>query len=184
MQECLNAQQGVATALVAAPTISDTMAARGIYQIECYDSDGNLRWSDAAPNVVTTVGKNLILDKSLAGSSWSTGTIYMGLKGTGSVIAGDTMTSHGTWTALNITSARISVALSASSNGTIATSATSDHTITAAGPTTVAGVYLVVGGTSTNTDTTGTLLSAGDFSGGSRTVYANDILKCTYSLSI
>jgi hypothetical protein len=72
-------------------------------------------------------------------------------------------------------------AASAGARGNAGTPAA--HAITAAGPTTVAGVYMVVSGASGNTDTTGVLLSAGDFAA-TRSVISGDTLNVTYSLSI
>lgn len=163
--------------------ISDKLSVRGVYFVECIDASGSVKWSDKIQNLVVTVGKNQLLDSYLSGSSWSAGTVYMGLKGAGAVDASDTMTSHVGWAALDITASRAPVSFAAASGGTKATSAPSANVITAGGPTTVAGCFIVVGGASGNTDTTGTLFSAGDFSGGSRVVVSGDTLNVTYSVS-
>jgi hypothetical protein len=169
--------------LISRPSVPEGMEVHGRFSAKCYDKHGNLKWEEEFNNLVVTVGKNDMLDKYLAGSSWTTGTVYMGLKGTGTALAADTMSSHGSWTQLNITSARGSVTFSAASSGTKATSSAVSFAITAAGPTTVAGVYIVIGGTSGNTNTTGVLYSAGDFSV-SRSVVAADTLDVSYSTSL
>mgnify|MGYP001555836555 CR=1 FL=1 len=66
------------------------------------------KWSAVAPNVVTEVGGNDILDKYLAGSSY-TATLYLGLissvsYGVGPAV-GDTMSSHAGWTEAGPTNA-------------------------------------------------------------------------------
>ena len=181
--EKLQAAVSLSTGLVSNPSIGEEMQIKGRYHIECYGSDGALKWSDDFNNLVTTVGKNAMLDQYLAGSAWSTGTVYMGLKGTGTAAAADTMASHATWSELNITANRSTVAFSAASAGAKANSSVTAFSITAAGPTTVAGVFVVVGGTNAISNTTGTLFSAGDFAT-SRSVISGDTLNVTYSVSI
>lgn len=180
-----NATANVGATVEMRPSVGEKAGALGVYRAECYDSDGNLKWADTFPNLVVNVGKNAILDQYLAGSGWTTGTVYMGLKSTGTPDAADTMASHGTWTELNASAssgARQSVSFSAASGGSKATSAAVAWSIT--GTATVAGCFIVVGGNSTNGNTTGTLLSAGDFTGGSRSVASGDTLNVTYSLAL
>lgn len=141
--------------------------------------------SEEFDNLVTTVGKNYILDNSLAGSSFTTGTVYLGMKGSGTAAAGDTMASHSGWSELNISSSsgvRQALTWSAASAGSKAATAVS-FTISTAGPTTVAGCFIVAGGTSANGNTTGTLVSAGDFAA-SRSVSTNDVVNITYSVGL
>jgi hypothetical protein len=49
---------------------------------------------------------------------------------------------------------------------------------------TVAGCFININGSATKDNTTGTLFSAGDFSGGNRTVSASDTLNVTYALGV
>jgi hypothetical protein len=186
MDDAMNTVASASAGIVTRPGIGEEMQVKGRYTVECRDAEGNLKWSDEFNNLVTTVGKNAMLDQYLAGSSWSTGTVYMGMKGTGSAAASDTMSSHAGWTELNISAssgARQSMSFSAASSGSKVTSAAASFSITAAGPTTVAGVFVVVGGTATNANTTGTLFSAGDFAS-SRSVVTGDSLNVTYTVSV
>lgn len=186
MNDAMNTVTSASAGVITRPSVDEGMLVKGRYTIECRDADGNLKWSDEFNNLVTTVGKNAMLDQYLAGSAWSTGTVYMGLKGTGSAAAGDTMASHAGWSELNITAtsgARLAMTFSAASSGSKVTSSAVSHSITAAGPTTVAGVFVVVGGSATNANTTGTLFSAGDFSS-SRSVVSGDSLNVTYTVSV
>ena len=48
--------------------VSEGFGLKGYYTVECYDADGNLKWSDDIHNLVVTVGKNDMLDKYFAGS--------------------------------------------------------------------------------------------------------------------
>lgn len=161
----------------------------GVYHVECRDKDGNLKWADKAFNKVTTVGVNALLDHALAGSAY-TAACYMGLKGTGTAVVGDTMASHGSWVEVGnanapaYTAPRKTLTFSAASGGTKASTGTYTYAITSSG--TVAGCFLVfsTGAVSTIDSTAGVLLSAGDFTGGSKTVGNGDSLTVTYQISL
>jgi hypothetical protein len=73
-------------------------------------------------------------------------------------------------------------AWSAASAGSKATSSAASFVFTSAG--TVAGCFLNLAGSSTIDSTTGTLYSAGDFTGGSRVVAAGDTLNVSYTGSL
>lgn len=165
----------------------------GKYEVQCHDQDGNLLWEDEAPNLVTDVGAKLLLDTILAGSAF-TATTYMGLKGTGSAAVGDTQASHAGWleigaaNAPSYTSPRKTVSWS-SASGSGAGSRTKPSTgtytfaITSGSGATVDGCFLNINGTSAIDNTTGTLFSAGTFSGGAKTVSSGDSLTVTYALN-
>lgn len=182
--EALTLREGSFGGVVGRSAIHQGMEIHGHYIVNCVGADGKVRWSESFDNLVTTVGKNDMLDKYLAGSTWTTGTVYMMLKSTGSAAAADTMASHAGWTELNASAssgARQSVSFSAASAGSKATSAAVAWSIT--GTATVAGVAIVISGSATNGNTTGVLFSAGDFSA-SRSVQNGDTLNVTYSASL
>jgi hypothetical protein len=165
----------------------------GEYQVQCHDKAGNLLWEDVAPNLVTDVGAKLLLDTILAGSAF-TATTYMGLKGTGAAAVGDTQASHAGWlevgaaNAPTYTSPRKTISWS-SASGTGAGSRTKPSTgtytfaITSGSGVTVDGCFININGTSAIDNTTGTLFSAGTFSGGAKTVSNGDSLTVTYALN-
>ncbi len=142
-------------------------------------------WEDVIHNLVTTVGRNLILDTILSGSGF-TASVVMGLKGTGSAAAGDTQASHSGWSEVGGTNApaysgnRPTPSFSAAASGSKATSSDVSFTFTSGG--TVAGCFININGSATKDSTTGTLLSAGDFIGGSKTVASTDVLNVSYTL--
>jgi hypothetical protein len=167
--------------------------AHGFFTVECRDKDGNLKWRDTIKNVVTTVGKNLALDTYLAGSSYTVTGPYMGLISSTSfsaVAAGDTMSSHAGWleagatNAPTYTSPRKTCAWSAASSGSKSLSSALSFAITGSG--TVKGCFIVFGSGAVSTidNTSGTLYSAGLFTGGDKVVANTDTLNVTYTASL
>jgi hypothetical protein len=144
--------------------------------------------AETFPNLLTYAGKTDLLDKYLKGSSYSQ-SIRMGLKGTGTSLIGDTQASHGNWLEQGLANAptytgnRKDVTMgAATTSGTIvSTSPTQAFAITSGG--TVYGCFINNGGSATKDDTTGTLFSAGDFTGGSKTVANLDTLNVVYTLT-
>ena len=177
---------------------NETRGIQGWYDVKCFDSEGNLKWEDTAPNLVTAVGKQALFDyyfgaTGTAGGTAS-GTNYLGLcGGTATYTAADTMSSH-TWTEVGGTNApaytgnRQSVSwTAASSTGTTPTNVTTKtgaaltFAMTSSG--TVNGCFINSGASASATKdtTTGILYSAGNFTGGSKTVASGDSLAVTYS---
>ncbi len=148
------------------------------YQVECRGADGELKWLEDFENTVVTGGADDLLDKYFAGSAY-TAAWYLGLKGTGTAAATDTLASHGTWSEVNpYTGNRPALAFAAASARSKVATAIS-YSITVAGPTTVAGAFTA----SVNTGTAGILYSAGDFAT-SRSVVSGDTLTVTLTVSV
>ncbi len=167
--------------------------ATGIFSVECRDKNGKLKWRDTFKNTVVTAGKNAALDAFLAGSSYTVTGPYMGLISSTSysaIAAGDTMSSHSGWleagnaNAPTYSGSRKTAAWSAASSGSKALSAALSFAITGTG--TVKGCFLVFGsGASATIDnTSGTLYSAGLFTGGDRAVINTDTLNVSYTASL
>lgn len=165
----------------------------GVFTAQCFDKDGRLKWEDTFPNVVTTVGKNLALDTYLAGSGYTVVGPFMGLISSTSysaVDASDTMSSHAGWleagnaNAPTYTAPRKTAAWSAASGGSKSLSAALSFAITGTG--TVKGCFLVygTGAVSTIDNTSGTLYSAGLFTGGDKSVVNTDTLNVSYTASL
>lgn len=152
------------------------------YEVECRDKDGNLKWTDKFRNLIPTVGKDKILDATLktgiASPAW-----YVGLKLTGTAVIGDTMASHAGWSESSAYSEATRPALTL---GTIASGAVDNSASKAAfsinATATIHGAF--VADNSTKGGTTGTLLSAGDFTGGSKSVENGDTLNVTVTFTI
>jgi hypothetical protein len=156
---------------------NESVGVAGHYHIECRDAAGNLKWEESFPNLVNSIGKQLLMDTLLKGSAYTVVGPFLGLiNSSPTFLAADTMTSHAGWTEFtnytvggsavrgtavfaSATSAGLSPANITSS---LATSIT--YTITGAGGT-VSGCFLVTGAgaVSTQSSTAGTLYSAGAF---------------------
>lgn len=193
MDERLNASDMASAALIAGGDVGERLVAIGRFWAQHVDKDGNVLWEDEFPNLVTTPGKNLLLDTLLAGSAYSVTGPYMGLIDLTSytaVAAADTMASHGGWLEAGGTNApaysgnRKTAVFSAASAGAKALSAALNFTFTSGG--TVKGLFIVLGTGAVNTkdDTNGTLFSAGLFSGGDRLVANTDQINASWSLSV
>jgi hypothetical protein len=174
-------------------TVPETVGIEGYWKAECRDANGNLKWSEEFPNLVVAVGKQLLLDTLLKGSAYSVTGPFLGLIGNSTTFAAtDTMASH-TWTEfVNYTvggsAVRGTAAFASStstgtspSNVTSSTASSITYTITGAGGT-VYGCFLVLGTGAVNTQssTTGTLYSEGNFSVAKPTT-AGDTVSVTYS---
>lgn len=163
--------------------IGEQLSATGVYTATCYDAEGNIKWTDTFKNLVVTVGKNDLLDKYFAGSAY-TAAWYIGLVDgatTPTYNAADTMSSHAGWTESTAysNSTRVAPSWSSASAGSKSTSATGFNINATA---TIAGCFMTTG--SAKSGTTGILYSAGDFTGGSKSVSSGDTLNVTYTASV
>lgn len=152
-----------------------TAAPHFTYTLECRGADGRVKWTETIHNLVTTGGKNDLLDKYFKGSSY-TAAWKLGLKGTGTAVAGDTLASHASWSEVTpYAGSRPAITFGTSSAGSNTATAVS-YTINASA--TVAGAFV----TDQASGTTGILYSAGDFAA-SRSVVSGDTLNVTLTVS-
>lgn len=164
--------------LIANPTSKSSVKFKGRYRVECIGADGKLKWVEETDNLVVNEGLDEILDKFWKGSTY-TASHFVGLKGVGSEVAGDTMASHAGWTELTIYTegVRQTLTLGVVSGQSVDNSASKAvFSINASG--TIAGI--LVSTNNTKGGSTGSLISAGDF-GASRTVANGDTLNATYT---
>ena len=175
--------------LIANTGASEGAKATGKYTVECFDKDGNLKWVAETPNLVVNVGLQYMAGTALTSTAQIT-TWYLGLYGSGatnSPAAGNTMSSHGTWTEVTdyseSTRPAATFAAATNANPSVVTNTASKAVFTINGTTTVGGAFLT--SNNTKSGTTGTLFSAADFSSpGDRSVVSGDILNVTYTFSL
>ena len=177
------------SSLIAGGSAAESASAKGVYKIQCHDKDGNLKWEDAAPNLVVNGGLQDMNAKYFTGSAY-TAAWYIGIYGaaaSNNPAASDTMSSHAGWTEVTAYSQATRPACTfgtpTTANPSVATNSASPATFSINATTTVGGAFL----TSNNTKggTTGTLYSAADFSSpGDRSVVSGDTLSVTYTLSL
>lgn len=164
---------GLQAGLVMNPNFVEAMEAPAFqYRVECVGADGKVKWVEEFHNTVTTEGKNSLLDVYFDAATQIT-TWYLGLKGAGAAAAGDTLASHAGWSEVNpYAGNRPSITFGEPSSGSLAASSAVSYSCN--GSATVAGAFIC----SAASGTTGTLYSAGDFSG-SRSVVSGDTLNVT-----
>lgn len=155
------------------------VALKNTYLIECFGSDGKLKWEDTIENLVTAAGVNDLLDKYLKGSGY-TAAWYVGLTdGTPTVAAGDTLASHAGWVEITAyADNRKALTLGTVSAGSVDNSA-SKATFAINGTATVGGAFVC----SAQTGTSGVLYGAGAFTGGDKNVSNGDTLNVTVTLT-
>jgi hypothetical protein len=168
----------------------ERVGAGGVFTVTCVGADGKEKWSDTFHNLVVNQGLQDMNSKYFVGSGY-TAAWYLGLvQGPGSgttFAAGDTLASHAGWTELvpgtaytgNRQTATFGTATTADPSVIANTASPASFAMLVNG-TVVAGAILA----SVNSGTSGILFSAGDFTGGDKTVDNGDTLNVTYSFSL
>lgn len=145
------------------------------YEIECIGPDGKLKWRETIHNLVTTAGKNHIINTEFTSGTQITAW-FLGLKAAGTAAITDTLASHGGWAESNPYSGnRPGITFGSTSAGSNTATAIS-YAIT--GTATIAGAFIC----SAASGTSGTLYSAGDFAA-ARSVLSGDTLNVTPTVS-
>jgi hypothetical protein len=179
-KDTINLADGAGAGLVARHEVNDFVGVAGKFIVTCRDAEGNIRWEDGFPNLVVTTGKNDLLNKYFLGSSY-TAAFFVGLKGAGTIAAGDTMASHAGWSEITgYSNATRPAFTAASSTAGSSTNSASPAVFNINATNTVAGCFITTN--STVGGTTGTLFSAADFAS-SRAVLSGDTLTVTYTVS-
>ena len=167
----------------------EKVKAGGVFTVQCFDSEGNLKWSEEKHNLVVNVGLKDMNDKYFTGSAY-TAAWYIGLYGaaaSNNPAAGDTMASHAGWTEVTAysqaTRPAATFAAATTADPSVISNSASVAVFSINATTTVGGAFL----TSDNTKggTSGTLFSASDFAApGDRSVVSGDVINCSYQFSL
>jgi hypothetical protein len=166
---------------------ADGASGGGVFTVTCYDSNGNEKWVEIAPNLVVNTGLQDMNTKFFAGSAY-TAAWYLGLvNGTSASTTysgGDTLDSHAGWDEnTSYTGNRKAVTFGAATlaDPSNINNASSAASFTMNANATIAGAFLA----NVATGTSGTLFSVSDFqSPGDRTVVSGDVLNITYSFNL
>jgi hypothetical protein len=179
----------VASALATAKPVTDGAGAAGVYTMQCFDKDGNLKWESSSHNLVVNVGLQDMNDKYFKGASY-TAAWFIGLYGAGATnapAAGDTAASHAGWVEVvpysNATRPAATFGTATTANPSVQTNSASPASFTINATATVGGAFLI--SNNTKSGTTGILFSASDFQApGDRAVTSGDTLNVTYTFSL
>lgn len=180
--DTLHSAAALAASAILGGQAGEAADAEGTYLLECFAPDGTLRWREEVHNVVTTQGKNFVLDNALAGSAY-TAAWLLSLFTAGTPAATATYASPVvTEVTSGVLASRPAITWTAAASGSKTSNTVACSMV---GSATITGV-MVVKGSSTIGDTAqagGVLLSEGTL-GSSRAVLSGDTLNVTYSLSI
>jgi hypothetical protein len=185
--EKATSSDNVSAGLVARTGADFGAQAGGVFHVECFDKDGNLKWSTSEHNLVVNEGLQEMNTKFFKGSTY-TAAFYLGLvtgPGSGTTFAAaDTLASKA-WTEFtNYSGSRKLVTFGTATTAdpsVISNSASpSSFSISGAGGV-VAGAFL----STVSSGTAGILFSESDFTApGDRTVVSGDTLNVTYTFSL
>ena len=185
--EKATSSDNVSAGLVARTGADFGARAGGVFHVECFDKDGNLKWSTSEHNLVVNEGLQDMNTNYFKGSTY-TAAFFLGLvtgPGSGTTFAAaDTLASKA-WTEFtNYSGSRKAVtfgtATTADPSVISNSAAPSSFSISGAGGV-VAGAFLCT----VSSGTAGVLFSESDFtSPGDRTVVSGDTLNVTYTFSL
>lgn len=150
--------------------------AKNTYHVEVI-RDGQLLFQDTIENLIPKEGLDEILTQYYKGDGY-TAAFYVGLKGTGTETADDTMASHASWSELTSydEAARPALTLGTVSGQSVDNSS-NKAAFTLNDTLVIAGAFIST--SATKGGTAGVLAGVGDFSSGSRTLRAGDIVRVT-----
>jgi hypothetical protein len=184
------ASDSVTAGMITQRTGGERVGAGGVFTVTCVGADGQEKWSDTFHNLVVNQGLQDMNSKYFVGSGY-TASWFLGLvQGPGSgttFAAADTLASHAGWTELvpgtaytgNRKTATFGTATTADPS-VITNSASPASFAMLVNATVVAGAFL----SSVSSGTSGILFSAGDFTGGDKTVDNGDTLNVSYTFSL
>ena len=188
--EFSSAKDQVTANLVANKGATERVGAGGVFTVTCVGADGVEKWADTLHNLVMNEGLQDMNSKYFQASGY-TAAWYLGLvEGPGSgttYAAGNTLATHAGWTELTPGTAytgnrkAVTFGTATTADPSVITNSASPSSFSMlVNGTVVAGALLC----SVASGTSGVLFSAGDFTGGDKTVDNGDTLNVTYSFSL
>jgi len=203
-----HAHEGASADIARNAMVGEEAHASGTYFVECFDKDGNLKWTDTIENAVTTEGKNAALTHFFSGSAYtashfmglieSTGYGFSGANGSGvaatniatSITAASGASPANGWNEAtsSMCASRGTPSFAAASAGSRALSSAIAFSIIAA--CTIKGCFMMcksvaaVACVATVGSTAGMIYSAGLFTGGDKALSNGDTLSVSYTASL
>jgi hypothetical protein len=167
----------------------DKVAAGGVFTLQCFDKDGNLKWEAKEHNLVVNQGLQNMNTEYFKGVGY-TATWFIGLYGAGASntpAATDTAASHPGWTEVvpysNATRPAANFGTATTADPSVIDNSGSPAQFNINATSVVGGAFLI--SDSTKSGTAGVLFSASDFaSPGDRSVATGDTLNVTYEFSL
>jgi hypothetical protein len=189
MQHKAKSTDNVVSSVAQFKEFNESARGGGTFHFQCFDKDGNLKWEDAAKNLVVNVGLQDMNAKYFSGSSY-TAAWYIGLvdgpNAGNTYAAGDTLASHAGWTENTDYSGTDRIAAvfgtATTADPSVIDNSGSVAVFSITGTATIAGAFLTV--TQSNASTSGLLFSVSAFTGGDRAVINGDTLNVTYEFSL
>lgn len=155
----------------------------GEFHVSCYGPDGQLKWADTAPNLIPNAALQHILDRLFISGTAAVDPWYVGLilgPGSGTTFAAtDTLALHGGWTETTGYSGNRKEYVNDRTNQTVSNSTSKASFAIISNGLVVAGALLA----SVASGTSGTLLAAGDFTGGDKDADSGDTIEVTYTVT-
>ena len=187
--EKLHVEDVVGSSLTRTITAGDGARAHGEYKLQCFDSEGNLKWEMGGHNHVVNQGLQNMNTEYFTGVGY-TATWYLGLYGAASSnnpTANDTAALHPGFTEItpysNATRPACSFGTATTADPSVITNSLSPAAFNINGVATVGGAFLI--SNNTKGGSTGVLFSASDFQApGDRVVASGDVLNVTYTFSL
>lgn len=187
--EKLHVEDVVGSSLTRTITAGDGARAHGEYKLQCFDSEGNLKWEMGGHNLVVNQGLQNMNTEYFTGVGY-TATWYLGLYGAASSnnpTANDTAALHPGFTEItpysNATRPACSFGTATTADPSVITNSLSPAAFNINGVATVGGAFLI--SDNTKGGSTGVLFSASDFQApGDRVVASGDVLNVQYSFSL
>lgn len=168
----------------------EAMEAHGRYTVECVGADGKVKWAEEFDNLVTTEGKNFLLDWGLGGTA-SAISARMSFIASGTPAATDTYATHAGFTevASGVIATRGTPTFSAAAAGVKQTSTPVSASIVGTGTVTGVAINLIAGtvgnlGVVADNATAGAKLYSAGLFASSKSVSSGDTLNVTYSTTL
>ena len=188
-KESAKSQDFINTAVEKAQGMREGAKAHGVYKIECFDSEGNLKWTIEESNLVVNQGLQDMNTKYFKGATY-TAAWYLGLYGaaaSNNPVAGSTAASPTGITEVTAYSQSTRVAVTfgtaTTADPSVISNSASPSAFSINGTTTVGGAFLI--SDSTKSGTSGVLFSASDNqSPGDRSVISGDTVNVTYTFNL